>query len=490
MSTISQPGLPFGERSVTDAVREASATATRKSRFGGFSLTTAGPAERLIAPLLGIYLGYAVARLPEVFPVLVVPKLPMVLLGVFMILLVAAIPPDAWVAIWKESTPLKCVAVLFALAIGTMPLGIWMGGSLAFIQSRYIIAVTIFLSCLVFLRDRRTLRIALGFFVLAVASIAIFTLANYDPNPVFFDDAGNQLEASEISIERLRPNVSLSLDANDWGAVVALTVPLALWLSSGGVWRRVFWGAIALVIVGGVVPTSSRGSLLGLVAGALVLISVGATGWRRFWLVAVVLMAGVVFATIATDGQLQRFFSFSGDDYNLEGEGRWYFWRQGIVWMIKRPWGYGIANYGTYFDWLNGYVRAAHSMWVQYGMELGVAGLATVVILCRHLWKRIKSLRRTALGLRRAHGDPADQEAVLNGHVLAMLAGTLVTGSFLSNAYYPLTYMAFGIAGAVILGTPFREAATDGTSVPAPSTKPASSSPGVVRLRRRRGATP
>lgn len=206
-------------------------------------------------------------------------------------------------------------------------------------------------------------------------------------------------------------------------------------------------------------------------------------------LTVIMIGAGFLFAAIATDGQLQRFFDFSGDDYNLEGEGRWYFWRQGIVWTIKRPTGYGIANYGTYFDWLNGYSRAAHSMWVQYGVELGVAGLCTFVYLCWYLVNRNRRLRKLALNARTTPGDLGDREAVLHGHALAMLAGVLVTGSFLSNAYYPLTYMALGIAGAALLGSPFREQLEGivnggGALAPAPE-QPPGNTRGVTRLRRR-----
>jgi O-antigen ligase len=174
----------------------------------------------------------------------------------------------------------------------------------------------------------------------------------------------------------------------------------------------------------------------------------------------IILAGGAVFSLIATDGQIGRFLDFGTDDYNVAGnEGRLYFWRQGMVWMIKRPWGYGIRNFGTYFGWLNGPDRAAHSMWVQYGMELGVAGLAAIVILCRFLIKRIRANRLQALAMSHTAGKLAMSEATLAGHVLAMLAATLVTGSFLSNAYYPLTYMALGLAAATTLGYPLRPTA-------------------------------
>jgi hypothetical protein len=372
------------------------------------------------------------------------------------VLLAVAVPADGWRRIWEASLPLKCVAFLFALSLVTAPLGIWMTGSIYFIRDRYIIAVVIFLACLVFLRDRDAFRSAVRMYVLCAVAVAIYSLVTYDASGTSLVDAmGNQLDPSEVNINRARINVGISLDSNDWGAVLVTTIPLAMWLSFGSFWRRVFWGSIALTLAAAVVPTASRGSLLGLVAASLVLVTVGATGWRRIIMVAVILCGGAIFSLVATDGQIGRFFDFGTDDYNVAGnEGRLYFWRQGFVWMIKRPWGYGIRNFGTYFGWLNGPDRAAHSMWVQYGMELGVAGLVAIVVLCRFLIKRIRANRLQALAMTHTSGKLAMSEATLGGHVLAMLAATLVTGSFLSNAYYPLTYMALGLAAAVVLGYP------------------------------------
>lgn len=445
--------------SIAELVKAAQTSAPRHKGGGGFSLTTGGAAERIIAPLVGLLLGWTVARVPEVFPEVAVPRLPLILLATFLVLLTLAIPFDGWRRMWQASVPLRCVAGLFALALVTAPLGIWIGGSVTFIQERYLVAVVVFLACLVFLRDRRAFRAAMRIYVLCVTVIAAFTLKTYDPNAVFIDEDGQVIDLSEMSIEQQRIKVGISLDANDWGAVLATTVPIALWLSAGSALRRVVWGGSALVLAAAVVPTASRGSLLGLVAVALVLIAVGATGWRRLLLLSVTLAGGAVFAAIASEGQTDRFLDFGGDDYNLTNEGRIYFWRQGIVWMLKRPWGYGIGNYPVYFGWLNDADRAAHSSWVQYGMELGVTGLALFVLLCVTLVQLNRRNRQAALSLRPWLGRSADEEAVLAGHMLAVLAGTLLTGSFLSNAYYPLMYMALGLAGAAALGFPHGSAA-------------------------------
>jgi hypothetical protein len=463
--------------SMAELVKAAQATAPRQKGSGGFSLTTAGVTERIIAPLVGVLLGWTVARLPEVFPEVAVPRLPLILLATFLVLLTLAIPFDGWRRMWQASVPLRCVAGLFTLALVTAPLGIWIGGSITFIQERYLVAVVVFLACLVFLRDRRAFRAAMRIYVLCVTLIATFTLKTYDPNAVFIDADGQVVDLSEMSIEQQRIKVGISLDSNDWGAVLATTVPIALWLSAGSLLRRVVWGGAALILAAAVVPTASRGSLLGLVAVALVLIAVGATGWRRLLLLSLTLAGGLVFAAIASEGQTDRFLDFGGDDYNLTNEGRIYFWRQGLVWMIKRPWGYGIGNYPVYFGWLNGADRAAHSSWVQYGMELGVAGISLFALLCYTLVQLNRRNRQTALGLRPWLGRGADDEAILAGHMLAVLAGTLLTGSFLSNAYYPLMYMALGLAGAAALGFPLNDAARQLAATTTPPPEPMAIAP-------------
>jgi len=117
--------------------------------------------------------------------------------------------------------------------------------------------------------------------------------------------------------------------------------------------------------------------------------------------------------------------------------------------MLKRPWGYGLDNYPTFFGWLNGRERAAHSAWIQYGVELGVLGLALFVGLVTTLGRSLAAYRRRMLS-----ANPT--EARTAGLFLAMLAGMLVTGSFLSYAYYPLMYMVLAFAAAVLMGNPWQ----------------------------------
>jgi O-antigen ligase len=264
-----------------------------------------------------------------------------------------------------------------------------------------------------------------------------------------------------------------SLDPNDIAAVMATTMPLALWLAVGNVRRRMLWTPCAIILVLAVIPTASRGGLLGLGVAAAVLVLVGAKGGKRIFLIASLVVGGIAFYALA-GSQLDRMSDFATNDYNYtNSEGRIAIWKRGVVWMIRRPWGYGLDNFPTYFGWLNGPSRAAHNSFLQYGVELGVLGLAAYLLICWTLVRSLLNIRQNAL-----HSGPAGQDTVvLCGHVLAMLAACWTTGFFLSHAYYPLTYMAIGIGSAVVLSA-------KGSAVVAAPAAPAKATAAGERRRR------
>jgi O-antigen ligase len=454
---------------LVDLVKSASAEGGKRAKPLGFQLDKAGAVELALAPVMGLYLSYAVARLPEVFEAFDVPRLPLILMLVFVAVLGMAVPSDAWRIVWDRSKPMRLVAILLGLAFATIPLGIWPKWSIDFIRTRYIVSLVVFVCCLVLLRDRRALRVAMTIFILCVTAVAISTILKYDPNVTGLDRYGN---ASALAVERNRAVVGVSLDPNDFGAILAASFPIALWLSVGSFTRRVFFSACALVMCAAVVPTVSRGSMLAIGAAATALIGVGARGWRRVLTFIMVAGGAGVFVLLASGAQMGRFTSFGSDDYNLAASGgRLFFWKQGTVWMIKRPWGYGIDAFPTYMDIINGEGRAAHSTWVQYGMELGVAGLVTIVMLFTFLIRMLYRHRQRAIQLQ-GQFPQAQQEEALAAHMIAMLAAVIVADTFLSNAYSPLLYMALGLAATVLLGSPLPEPVATEPAASAPAAAP------------------
>jgi len=456
--------MPTRDRSgadLIDTIRAVTGAEPKRARQHGFSLTTSSPGEMVLAPFVGLYLGYAVVRLPEVFEQLAIPKGPMIMMLIFLGMLGVSTPPEAWREIWARSAALRLATVIFGIVLLTAPLGIWPTGSFEFFRTRYVISFVIFLTCLVFLRDPRAMRLAAAIFVLSVTAVSAHVVNTYDPNALILNEDGDPIDpgvlAARPELRRLAL-VGAGLDSNDFGAILVCAFPLALWLSVGSFWRRLFWTSAAGVMVMAIVPTQSRGSMLGMLAATTVIVGAGARGWRRLLTMLLVGAGVAAFVYMAVkSGAGDRFSDFSGDDYNLSNDGRIFFWKQGMVWMIKRPWGYGISNFGTYFGILNGDERAAHSTWVQYGMELGIAGLITFVALCVTLVQGLRHLRREAIAGRLTVPEAGRYE-LQAGHMLALIAGVLTTSTFLSNAYYPMMYMTLGMCAATLLGSPFRQA--------------------------------
>ncbi|MGH7583353.1 MAG: O-antigen ligase family protein [Gemmatimonadales bacterium] len=462
---IAGRGNSAGQMSATAHVRAVLESAqTKRPRGSSFAFDHVSRREAVLAPILGIYLGFAVARLHELFPVLAVPRLLWTMMAVMLITLTLTTPIDAWRKVWRASPQLRLVALLLALAIITIPLGIWMSGSLTFLTNHYTVALAVFIACLLLMRDRKSMRWVIMLYVVIVTVVTASNVSNYFSHEPGTESATIQPDLSpQPGGDITRQGVG-SLDPNDLAAVLATTFPLAFWLAAGKVRRRIIWVPAGLLMIVGVIPTASRGGFLGLIAAAVVLALVGAKGWRRVFLIAALAGGAMVFMALA-GGQMSRMDDLGGSDYNYtSSEGRIAIWKRGIVWMIRRPWGYGIDNFPTEFAWLNGPERAAHNSLIQYGVELGVAGLAAYLLICATLIRSLLRMRRNAM-----FANPPDHQTItLTGHVLAAFTGCWVTGFFLSNAYYPLTYMAIGIASAVVLSNQGKEApATAASAVPA-----------------------
>jgi len=440
-------------------------TSTRANRNKSFVFDHVSPRESKVAPLLGIYLGFAVARVHERFPFLEVPYLLWTMMAVMLLTLYSAIPRGGLQKAWQNSPQLRLVATLGVLAIITVPLGIWMQGALDYLINRFTIAIAVYLACLFLLRDNKSLRRVVTIFVAMATVVAVANVLGYFNHDVSLTMMSPEerliyQQTGEFSQEAMRQTFG-SLDPNDLAAVMATTLPLALWLATGSFVRRMIWTPCAMVMAIGVVPTQSRGGLLGLAAAAVVLILVGTRGFKRIAMAGTLTIGALAFMQLAGD----RIGNISGEDYNFtQSEGRIAIWKRGIVWTIKRPWGYGLNNFPYYFGLLNGPDRAAHNSLIQYSVELGVLGISAYLLICASLVKSLLKIRQNAI----KRGREGQELATLSGHILAMLAACWTTGFFLSNAYYPLTYMALGIGSAVVLSRIGSNDATMAAAAPPP----------------------
>ncbi len=168
--------------SATAQVKAAVAAATSGKRATGvkkFTFDRVTPREAAVAPLLGIYLGFSVARVHERFPNLEVPNLLMGLMAIMLVTVGVAVPRDGWRTTWKTSRQLRLVALLAGLSIFTAPIGIWMSGSLDYFMTRYSIAIGVYIACLLLCRDKKVLRRVVALYVAIATAVAVVNVAAY-----------------------------------------------------------------------------------------------------------------------------------------------------------------------------------------------------------------------------------------------------------------------------------------------------------------------
>lgn len=408
--------------------------AARRTR-PGFSRTEVSPGLRFVALLLGVWLAFAVLRIQELYTWLAVKNLPLLLGATLGLVVIAATPVAGWRQIWDAVPPVRWQVLLVVLGVVTAPLGIWMGGSITYLLTTYSVAIIAFMVTVVVLRDRRALGTALAIMLLALTAEALYTFSS---SAVTMGSTG-------------RVRFGWTLDPNDLAMLFVAFTPLALWMAQRKGGRSIGWLAIAVLLVLAIVPTQSRGAVLGLGAVAVTMIAFGTSGLKRILYIGGITAAAIAVFALASATGADRLADFS--DYS-GGESRTAIWKRGIVWMTWRPWGYGMDNFPIYFDWLNGNERAAHNSFVQVGVELGVLGLVAFAMLFAHTARELLRQRRHAMSLQHRLSGAAS-EASLASFVLASMAGTAATGFFLSKAYSGIVLFIQALGIAVLLGYPY-----------------------------------
>lgn len=254
------------------------------------------------------------------------------------------------------------------------------------------------------------------------------------------------LTVGDMSTGRLQ--VTMTLDPNDLGAMMSLTVPFALGLTSrGSWWRRVGGYLIVAASVMVLLKTSSRGSTLGVATGALAysMLSPGAARWRRLALLAV---GGLIAWQYAPDSYKSRMMTLSdvNSDYNAtDYGGRVQLWKRGMEYARANPiFGVGAGAFavaegnrleeiGTRGKW-----NPAHNAYVQAAAELGYPGLVLFVAL--FIVSIRKSFALASVPFQRAKPVQCFPE------IAAALLGFALSAFFLSMTFFWALYALFGVS--------------------------------------------
>ena len=346
-------------------------------------------------------------------------------------------------------TPVRCVAVIVALGVLSVPGSVYPRNSFMFLTGPFIRFLLFFLLVAAGFGNRRVFRMSVIALVLGVSFAA-----------------GRLLLGWNGGYDEDRFAIGGTYDANASAALFVIAIPFALNIASrSGIWRLIGFGS-ALVLSAAVVKTGSRGGMLGLVVLTPWLLYLAPRSRRVVYVAAVAVGALLIVGTMSS-AQRARFASIlaPNEDYNMTfREGRIEIWKRGIGYMVKRPLlGVGIDGFpiaeGTISGKRNeGYgigFMAAHNSFVQIGAELGVFGITAFLVMLGTAAAGVWRVRKLTLA-RASELSPgvADLEMGLTNACLGALIGAVSTGFFLSLAYDPIMLFVVGAAVGTVIGNP------------------------------------
>ncbi|MFQ5529611.1 MAG: O-antigen ligase family protein [Gemmatimonadota bacterium] len=340
--------------------------------------------------------------------------------------------------------PARLMTALAVMACVSVPFGMSIGGSGAFILETYAKVLLYAFLLVVAIRHVRDLYTFVWAYVVSTGILVI-------------------LAAVIVGVSKTR---GLGMyDANDLGLVLLIGLPLALAIMQSTDDKRVkLFSAATVAGIGMVLALSmSRGGFLGIVAVGLGLLFLlkSVSVARRLAFVAIAAAALVVAAPAGYWQSMETILSPT-EDYNWQTDyGRRQVWLRGIGYLAANPLtGIGIGNFpraeGTVSDVAVNYVpgpgrikwSAAHNSFLQAAAEMGIPGF---ILFSSLVFGGMVAMVRLRKRLPRgwARGDP--QQRFLFYLALYMPVSLLafaVTGSFVSFAYLdPVYILAAFMAG-------------------------------------------
>lgn len=220
--------------------------------------------------------------------------------------------------------------------------------------------------------------------------------------------------------------------------VIFIPVAIALGLAARNRLARLLYFAVALLMIGGVVVTQSRGGFLGLIAvGAVLVWKLGKN--QRFKAVLIAAVVGLIFIAAAPGNYGMRILSIFIPSLDSVGstDQRGDLLKQSLIVTLRNPQGIGMGNFSV----VSPNNLETHNAYTQVSSELGWLCAAAYVLLM------VSPVRKLAVIERRLFS--ADKENAwlyyLAVGVQASIVAYMVTSFFGPVAYnwyvyYPIAY--------------------------------------------------
>lgn len=349
----------------------------------------------------------------------------------------------AWLVNGTRSFAAPQFPLLFAflgVAMLSIALTGWIGGALEVLE-RFgpAVAVFVLVANAITRRERvRSLMVALALLTLVLAVHGIDQKANgigWTGVPLIQDGRIQYL--------------GIFNDPNDLGMLFVIVLPMVFYLGTrGGLLglRRLFWLAVAGVLLYAIFLTDSRGTLLATAALA------GLFAWRRYGVfVAGVFGSAGLAAMMALPSRLQEL-----DVSEASAHGRVEAWYEGLQMFLSSPlFGVGTNQFSDL------YRLTAHNSFVLVLAENGIVGFTLWIAFLAYCVRMLLAMLRHPLATDGVQGLVEDDRRVALTLLLSF-AGCMVCAFFLSRTYVVVIYLL----AALVVGT-YMEARRRAPDLPA-----------------------
>jgi len=251
------------------------------------------------------------------------------------------------------------------------------------------------------------------------------------------------------------PSNSFIGDNNSLGLALIMVVPLLHWLAGQETprWLKRFYSLTMWLSMLSAAFTYSRGALLGLA-------SISSLMFLKSRSKFVVLLLLLPLAYFAKDLVPKQFFdrAESIENYQQDASAQLRLQAWGVAWnvAVERPLTGGGFEFEYVSDerWLSyapfmvpnaaNYARAAHSIYFQVLEEHGFVGLALYLAMLGATVRALRKVSRASRG-----GNIPAWPGALASALQVGLAGYIISGAFLSLAYFDLPYLFIALAAVL-----------------------------------------
>jgi O-Antigen ligase len=329
------------------------------------------------------------------------------------------------------STEVKCILVLTAIAVFTMPVAKDPGTAWQTFNDTFSKAALMFIVMVNVLRTRKRL-MGVMWISLSVGLILSYT-------------ALSMYMRGELNAEGYRVKVDIGglfSNPNDLALHLVTMMPLALCLalaSKSTVMRWIYY-AMAALFIGANTVTFSRGGFLGLLAASGVLVWKLARKNRLNVSIGAIVFGGL-FILLAPGNygvRILSIFGLAADPVGSSDQRRELLERS-IVVSLRNPWGIGMGC----FPIVGVRNLVTHNAYTQVSAELGLLGLAAYLIFIISPFRKLGAIERILFAK-----DTHDWFYYLSIGLQASIVGYMVSSFFVSVAYNWFIYYLIAYAVA------------------------------------------